>query len=82
VQTTVVFRCLTTPFCYGEYGAVNCRCTPYATQYSMNSLDMNSPPRSVLSANSLQPDSAAARAWNSLMDAAARSLDGNSASHM
>ena len=28
MPTTVWFHCSTTPFCYGEYGAVWCRTTP------------------------------------------------------
>jgi hypothetical protein len=47
--TTVWFRCSMTPFCYGEYGVVKWRATPRLTQYSVNSTEVNSPPRSVLS---------------------------------
>ena len=36
-----------TPFCCGEYAAVNCLCTPCSLQKLLNSQDVNSPSRSV-----------------------------------
>jgi hypothetical protein len=69
--TTIALRRLTKPFCCGEYGAVNCRWTPSYTQYLTNCFEVNSPPLSVRSIDNLCPDSPSARAWKSMMTAAA-----------
>ena len=48
IPRRVLFCLSTTPFCWGEYGAVKCLEIPFVLQYVWNSFDTNSPPISVL----------------------------------
>ena len=82
MPTTVWFCRSTTPFYYGEYGVVWWHTTPCSGQYSANSIEVNLPPRSVLSTWRFLPLLAFARILNFLIAAAALSLLIRSYSHI
>ena len=69
MATTVWFHLSTTPFCWGVYGVVSCRLTPSSAQYSMNTADVNSPPRSVRRARRGRPVSTSTVALKRLIAA-------------
>ena len=48
ISINVRFLRSTMPFCWGEYGAVSCLLIPESSQKDLNSLEVNSPPLSVL----------------------------------
>ena len=82
MSTTIWFCRSTTPFYCGEYSAVWCRTTPCSAQYAVNSTEVNSLPRSVLSMRSFLPLSASVLILNFLIAVAASSLVVRSCSHM
>jgi hypothetical protein len=82
VPTTVWFLRSTTPFCCGVYGVVSWRLTPWSTQCSTKSSELNSPPLSKWNAHNLRPVWASTDAWYCLITSVVESLDFSTLTHM